>query len=203
MSQTSKNDKQRPAPAPDAEPAAPGATEALVPPPPPTPEAIEDLKSRAAKADEHWDRLLRTTADFENFKKRAARERQEAVSFANEALLAKLLPVVDNFEMALAAAGTAARDSVKSFQTGVEMICQQLKQALKETGLEEVDATGKVFDPNSHEAISQIESAEVPEGHVSQQIRKGYRLHGRLLRPAGVVVAKAPTAVTEEKADEP
>jgi len=155
---------------------------------------LEELKQRAAKADENWDRLLRQTADFENFKKRAARERQDAVKFANEGLIAKLLPVLDNFEMALAAAQTAPADGVKSLQAGVTMILQQMRQTLIEAGLEEIDALGKPFDPNFHEAVSQQEAADVPEGQVVQQLRRGYKLRERLLRPASVVVARKPAA---------
>jgi molecular chaperone GrpE len=159
------------------------------------PEQLAELKERAAKADEHWDRLLRTTADFDNFKKRAAREKQDAIKFANESLLQKLIPVLDNFDMALAATQTTAKgDAVQSLQTGVNMIYQQLKSALTEAGLEELDAAGKPFDPNVHEAVSQKETAEVPEGQVVQQLRKGYKFRDRLLRPASVVVAKNPAA---------
>jgi|SRR4051812_36519633 molecular chaperone GrpE len=159
-----------------------------------TPEQFAELKDRAAKADEHWDRLLRTTADFDNFKKRAAREKQDAIKFANEGLLQKLIPILDNFDMALSAAQTAQSDAVQSLQTGVNMIHQQLKNAMAEAGLEEVDATGKAFDPNLHEAVSQQETSEVPEGQVVQQLRKGYKFRERLLRPASVVVAKRPAA---------
>ena len=170
-----------------------------------SPEQIQDLKARAAKADEHWDRLLRTSADFENFKKRAAREKIDSAQYASASLIQKLLPVLDNFEMALAAAQTAtsARQGgapaddgkLASLQSGVQMIQQQFKNALVETGLEEIDATGKPFDPNFHEAISQQESAEKPEGTVLQQLRRGYKLKERLLRPATVIVAKKPAAV--------
>lgn len=159
-----------------------------------TPEQIDDLKNRASKADENWDRLLRTTADFDNFKKRAARERTEAVQYANMGLLQKLLPVLDNFEMALSAVQNAKDEKSSSVQAGISMIQQQLKGILAESGLEEVDATGKAFDPAWHEAISQQESADVPEGHVLQQLRKGYKLRDRLLRPATVIVAKKPAA---------
>jgi molecular chaperone GrpE len=156
-------------------------------------EQLSELKDRAAKADEHWDRLLRTTADFDNFKKRAAREKQDAIKFANESLLQKLIPVLDNFDMALAAAQTSGKgEAVQSLQTGVNMIYQQLKSALTEAGLEEVDAADKPFDPNLHEAVSQKVTAEVPEGQVVQQLRKGYKFRDRLLRPASVVVAKHP-----------
>jgi molecular chaperone GrpE len=162
--------------------------------PPPTPEQIEELKTRAAKADENWERLLRTTADFDNFKKRAAREKIEAAQYATFSLLAKVLPVLDNFEMALTAAQAAKETKNDSLQSGVLMIQQQLKNALVETGLEEIDAAGKPFDPNFHEAVSEQESAEVAEGNVLQQLRKGYKFKDRLLRPATVVVAKKPVA---------
>ena len=161
------------------------------------------MKTKAAKADENWDRLLRTTADFENFKKRAAREKIESAQYASFMLLQKLLPVLDNFEMALAATQTAtagtggkAPDDGKlaSLQSGVTMIQQQLKNVLLESGLEEINAAGKPFDPNIHEAISQQESAEVPDGSVLQQVRKGYKIKERLLRPAAVIVARKPAA---------
>ena len=154
-------------------------------------EQFEELKARATRADEYWDRLLRTTADFDNFKKRAARERQDAIKFANEALMQKLITVLDNFEMAQAAS-QGETDSLKALQEGIAMIYQQLRNALTEAGLEELDASGKPFDPNFHEAVSQQESAEVPEGQVLQQLRKGYKLRDRLLRPATVIVAKTP-----------
>ena len=174
----------------------PPETAAAVPSPLPplTPEQIEELQTRAAKADEHWERLLRTTADFDNFKKRAAREKIEAAQYANFSLIQKLLPVLDNFEMALAAAQTAPADKLASFQSGVAMIQQQLKTALTETGLAEIDAAGQPFDPNLHEAISEQESAAVAEGTVLQQLRKGYKLKDRLVRPATVMVAKKPAA---------
>ena len=159
-----------------------------------TPEQLEELKTLAAKADENWQRLLRTTADFDNFKKRAAREKQDAIKFANESLMGKIIPVLDSFEMALAATQNASGEGVKSLQDGVAMIHSQLKAVLTDAGLEEVDATGKTFDPNLHEAVSQQESAEVAEGNVLQQLRKGYRFRERLLRPATVIVAKKPAA---------
>jgi len=169
-----------------------GSTEALAPEPL-TAAQIEELKTRAAKADENWERLLRTTADFENFKKRAVREREDAVKYANESLIKKVVPVLDNFEMALAAAQNQAA-APQSLQAGVAMIHQQLRNLLLETGLEEVDATGKAFDPNWHEAVSQQDSVDVPEGHILQQLRKGYKLRDRLIRAATVVVAKKPAS---------
>jgi molecular chaperone GrpE len=159
-----------------------------------SPEELIELQNRAAKADDNWERLLRVTADFENFKKRAARERTEAAQFANTALLQKLLPILDNFEMAQAAAQSAQGGNLASLQAGIAMIQQQLKSALAEAGLEEMDASDKPFDPAFHEAVSQQESDSVPEGQVIQQIRKGYKFRDRLLRPSAVIVAKKPAA---------
>jgi molecular chaperone GrpE len=166
--------------------------ESEVPVPEPTADEINALKEQAGKAGEYWDRLLRLTADFDNYKKRAARERQEAVAFANENLLTRLLPVLDAFEMALAA--STSDSSAKSLQAGIVMVANQLKSALADAGLEEIDATGKRFDPNLHEAVSQEETTDVPEGEVIRQTRKGYKFRQRLIRPAGVIVAKAPAA---------
>ncbi|MBI3854004.1 MAG: nucleotide exchange factor GrpE [Verrucomicrobia bacterium] len=192
MTRTNTMNKPPPDADPPPEEAATSPTEALTPVEPPTltPEQVEDLKTKAAKADENWDRLLRTMADFENFKKRAARERQEAIKFANESLLRKFIAVLDNFDMAVSAAKDV--DSVESFKTGVGLIHQQFKNLLAEAGVEEIDATGKPFDPNWHEAVAQQETSELPEGQVLRQHRAGYKLRDRLIRPASVVVAKKP-----------
>jgi len=203
-----KHETQRPAPQGPgaAPPTGTGATptpDSGTPPPPTSPEAeldakeIEELKAQAAKAKEHWDKVLRTAADFDNFKKRVARERQEAAKYAHEPLLQKLLPVLDHFDMALAAANDATNTNVQSFQDGIQMICQQLKAALAEAGLEEINALNTPFDPHWHEAVSQVECPGVPEGQVVQQLRKGYKLRDRLLRPASVVVSKSPAETTE------
>jgi molecular chaperone GrpE len=181
------------------DPAAAAAPEAAEPPatveaPPVTVEELNELKKKAAKADENWDRLLRATADFDNFKKRANREKQDAIKFGNENLLQSLIPILDNFDMALAAAQNAGDGTGQSLRTGIEMVYQQMRKALADAGLEEVEAAGKLFDPNLHEAISQVETTEVPEGQVVQQLRKGYKLRDRLLRPATVIVARPPAA---------
>jgi molecular chaperone GrpE len=175
-------------------PPVPPATDApteLEAPKPLTSKELEELTAKAAQAQQNYDQLLRTAAEFENFRKRAARERAEAVRFANEGLLQRLVPVLDNFEMAMQAAN-APSTTVQAMQAGVGMIHQQLKAALGEAGLEEIDAAGQKFDPGMHEAVSQEESAEVGEGTVVRQLRKGYKLRERLLRPATVVVAKTP-----------
>ena len=172
----------------------PETPEPLVPTEPAalTPAQLDDLKTRAAKADEHWDRLVRTTADFDNFKKRAAREKQESVRYANEALMEKLVTVLDNLDMAISAAQNGSGDANSPLRAGIAMVQQQFKSILTEAGLEEMDATGRTFDPHSHEAVSERETTDVPEGQVLQQLRKGYKLRDRLLRPASVIVAKKP-----------
>jgi molecular chaperone GrpE len=153
-------------------------------------EEFEQLQAKAAKADENWERLLRLTADFENFKKRAARDRLDAIKYANEALLEKLIPVLDNFEMALASAPQT--ENADGFSKGVGMIYNQLKNVMTEAGLEEIDASNQPFDPAWHQAVSQKETDEVAEDSVVQQLRKGYKLRERLVRPATVIVAKPP-----------
>lgn len=180
-------------PFPEAEPSTPEAGADSAPTTPLTPEQVEALRTQAAQAGAHWDRYVRAVADLDNYRKRAAREKGEAAQAAVESILGKLLPVLDNFEMALAAAADPTT-TVESLRSGVTLIQGQLRQALTEAGLEEINALGQPFDPNFHEAVSQLPSAEVPDSHVLHQLRKGYRLRGRLLRPASVVVARPPTA---------
>lgn len=179
-------------PAPDAAPAADATTPPSPEQPALSPAEIAALQAKAAKSDEYLDHLRRSVADFDNYKKRTTRERQEAIQYANEKLLLKLLPILDNLDMAIAAAAAATSDDAKSIHTGVSMILQQFKSTLTEAGLEEINATGQPFDPNLHEALMQQETEDVPEGHVIQQHRKGYRLNGRLLRAASVIIARPP-----------
>jgi molecular chaperone GrpE len=158
-------------------------------------EQFQELQTKAAKADENWEKYVRAVADLDNYKKRAARERSDAIKYANEALIEKLLPIVDNFEAALAAANAPQGGSganIDSLKMGINMIYTQLKSFLTDSGVEEIDAAGKPFDPNLHEAVSQQATEDAPEGQVVQQMRKGYRYRDRLIRPAMVVVAKKP-----------
>lgn len=161
-----------------------------------SPEAIAELREKAAKADEHWERVLRQTAELDNFKKRSAREREDAVKYANERLIGQLLPVLDSFTMAVAAT-EAANTDVESLKTGVNMILTQFQGILRDMGVEELDAAGQPFDPSWQEAMSHQETTDAEDGSVLQQLRKGYRLKGRLLRPASVIVAKAPAKAPE------
>jgi molecular chaperone GrpE len=148
---------------------------------------LHQLALEAAK----WRELaLRTAADLDNFRKRVAREREDAMKFANQALLEELLPVLDNFEMGMQA---AASDPGSMIYIGMEMVRKQFADLLAAQGVSEVPADpGAPFDPLVHEAMLQEESATVPEGRLLRIMRRGFRLRERLLRPASVVVAKAP-----------
>jgi molecular chaperone GrpE len=159
----------------------------------PTAAQVEEWRAAALKLAEANERHLRLYADFENFKKRAQRERDETRRAAVESVLGRLLPVVDTFEMAMMAAQMPGT-SVETLRAGVQMIQGQLRGVLGEFGVEEIDAMGKPFDPLFHEAVSQQETLDVPEGQVVQQMRRGYRCRERLLRAASVVVARPPAS---------
>ena len=150
-----------------------------------TPE--EKLQQQVA---ELRDKLLRGQADWDNSRKRILREKEEAVRYSGEALLERLLPVLDNFEMGMQAARSAT--DAKAISQGFEMVLAQFQQVLREAGVEAIDAVGQPFDPHRHEALGHQESADHPEGHVIMQTRKGYKLKDRLLRPASVFVAGTP-----------
>lgn len=135
------------------------------------------------------DLALRTAAEFDNFRKRMAREREESMRYANQSLLEELLPVLDNFEMGMQA---AAKEQGSMIYVGMEMVRRQLNDFLLSQGAEELITEGKRFDPNLHEAVAQEEVDGVEDGAVLRVIRRGFKLRDRLLRPASVVVAKAP-----------
>jgi molecular chaperone GrpE len=164
----------------------------------PSAQELEELRARAAKAEEHWDRLLRTTADFDNFRKRSAREKQEAIKYANESLLTKLLPVLDSLDAAMAASNGPADPAADALHTGLSLVQQQFRTVLTDAGVEDINAAGQPFDPHFHEAVAQQECTDTPEGHVLQQLRKGYKLRDRLLRPASVIVSKKPAEPNTE-----
>jgi molecular chaperone GrpE len=157
-----------------------------------SPAAASDADSDDAMAglqadlDRFRDLALRSQADFENYKKRAAREKEDAVKYANSSLLQRLVSILDNFELGLAAAKTETEHS--PIYSGMVLVQKQLNDLLEENGLQAIEAEGKKFDPNLHEAIAH-ESSEAAEGTVIRQARRGYRFKDRLLRPARVVVS--------------
>lgn len=162
-------------------------------PPEPKAEVTEDSLVAQMQGDlqRFRDLALRSQADFENFRKRAAREKEDAVKFANTAFLERLIPIFDNFELGLNAARAGAENS--PILMGMDMVAKQLNDFLLGSGVEPVNGEGQTFDPNLHEAVAQEESATVAEGSVVRQLRRGYKLRERLLRPATVVVSKGIT----------
>src|ERR1700704_4052538 len=161
---------------------APGSTE----------DGDDPMASMQADLDRFRDLALRSQADFENYKKRAAREKEEAIKYANSVLLERLIPIVDNFELGLEAARGEGENS--PVFSGMSMVLKQLMDFLTEQGLQPIDATGQKFDPNLHEAIAHEPSEQFPEGVVTRQTRRGYRMKDRLLRPSSVVVSSGPAA---------
>jgi molecular chaperone GrpE len=157
---------------------------------------VEDLRS---ELDKYKDLALRSVADLDNYRKRVAREKEDAIRYANASFLERLIPVLDNFELGLQAAKVSA--SASAVLDGMGMVHKQLQDFLASCGVEIIEAQGQKFDPNLHEAIAQEETADVEDGVVLRQVRKGFRLRDRLLRPANVVVARAVAApVPETKA---
>ncbi len=163
------------APEPEAEPAEPGAAELR-------------------------DQLVRLAADFENFKKRTRREKEDIRKFANEGLLKDILPALDNLNRALA----HVEDRSNPLVQGIEMVAKQFVDILGGYGVTPVDSKGKPFDPAIHDAMGQTPSEEYEPGCIADEFEKGYMIHGRLLRPAKVIVATAPVApepAPEENSD--
>jgi molecular chaperone GrpE len=152
-------------------------------------ETMPELAALREDFEKFKDLYLRSQADLDNFRKRAAREREDAVRYANASLLERLLPVLDNFELGLDAARQSG-DGAESILQGMGMVQKQLQDFLRDSGVEVIDAVGAPFDPNVHEALGQEPSTEIAEGVVSRQIRRGYKLRDRLLRPAAVIVSK-------------
>ena len=154
---------------------------------PETPAAVEapDFEAEAARFK---DLALRAQADLDNYRKRAVREKEDSIRYANSTLLEKLLPILDNFELGLEAARSAP--DTASIVQGMSMVQKQLQDFLKAQGVEAIPAEGQVFDPGHHEAVAQEHSPGVPEGHVVRLLRKGYKLKNRLLRASSVTVSK-------------
>jgi len=143
-----------------------------------------------ADLDRFRDLALRSQADFENYKKRCAREKEDAIKYANASLLERLVAIVDNFKLGLEAARGESEQS--PIYSGMTLVLKQLNDLVAENGLQAIEAEGKKFDPNSHEAIAHEPSEQFPEGNVIRQTRRGYRFKDRLLRPSSVVVSSGP-----------
>ena len=159
------------------------------------------LEDARAKADEHWNQLLRVKADMENTRRRARQDVENAHKFALEKFALELLPIKDSLEMGLAAADGIVEnsDATAQMKEGTALTLKMLSTALEKFGIEAVDSTGDTFDPDKHQAMSMQESAEHKPNTVMSVMQKGYQLNERLLRPAMVVVSKAVTETSENE----
>jgi molecular chaperone GrpE len=147
------------------------------------------LETKTREVEAQQDRYLRTVAEFDNVRKRSAREREEYTRYANESLLRDILPVLDNLDRALQAART---EPATSLATGVELIQRELLRVLEKFGVTPFASVGQPFDPERHEAIARVQRPDLPDMSVAGETARGYLLHGRVLRPAMVTVAVAP-----------
>jgi molecular chaperone GrpE len=148
----------------------------------------EALETKTREVEAQQDRYLRTVAEFDNVRKRSAREREEYTRYANESLLRDILPVLDNLDRAMQAARS---ESATSLTTGVELIQRELLRVLEKYGVTPFSSVGQPFDPVRHEAIARVQRADLPDMSVAAETARGYLLHGRVLRPAMVTVAVA------------
>jgi len=145
-----------------------------------------ELEETKTRAEEYYSGLQRLKAEFDNFRKRTVREKDEAAKYASERIILSLLPIVDNFERALDS--TKTNKDFESFSQGIEMILRQLFKVLEDEGLKPIDAVGHQFDPNLHEALF-IEESDLKENTVLEELQKGYLLKEKVIRPGRVKVS--------------
>ncbi|HBV88131.1 nucleotide exchange factor GrpE [Desulfosporosinus sp.] len=146
-----------------------------------------ELTQAKAKADEHYNHVLRLQAEFDNYRKRTQKEKTEIIKHSTERLVAELLPVLDNFERA--ASSAQSNPDFNAFSQGVDMIYRQLQTALGKEGLKPIEAVGQPFDPNLHDAVLRVESDDHSENTVVEELQKGYYLKEKVLRPSMVKVS--------------
>jgi molecular chaperone GrpE len=158
---------------------------------------VQEMEKKAA---DNYDKYVRAVAELDNYRKRAIREKADAIKYGNENLLRDILPLVDNLDRALEHVGSS--DDLEAFKTGLKMLHEQLLCCLKKYGVEMIDAVGRDFDPNVHEAMLQVESDEHEASQVVSEFERGYLLNGRLLRPAKVCVCKRPTKEDRREREE-
>jgi len=148
------------------------------------------LQEAEKKAAENYDKYVRAVAELDNYRKRAVREKADAIRYGNETLIRDMLPLVDGMDRALEHACNS--EDFDAFRKGLQMLHEQLLGSLQKHGVERIDTAGKDFDPHVHEAMMQVESADHEDSRVIDEFEKGYLLNGRLLRPAKVSVCKRP-----------
>ncbi|OIN97361.1 nucleotide exchange factor GrpE [Candidatus Desantisbacteria bacterium CG1_02_38_46] len=150
---------------------------------------FKELEEKNNICKEYLNHLVRLKAEFENYKKRVERERQEYIKFANEQLLLHLLPVFDNLKLALENVNLSKNAELIN---GIKMIFKSLEDILIKNGLSRIESRGNIFDPHMHEAVEFVESDEFPENTVLEEIKEGYVLNGKVIRPARVKISKKP-----------
>jgi len=154
------------------------------------PTVDRELEEKARECAENYDKYLRAVAELDNYRKRAAKEKADAIKYGNESLIRELLPLADSLERALQHADKS--NDFESFKKGLGMLKDQLLCCLGKHGVEPIDCADKRFDPNYHEALMQVTSREHDNNQIVDELEKGYLLNGRLLRPAKVTVCKRP-----------
>lgn len=154
-------------------------------------EAEEKATEEASAEEQESERYMRLMAEFQNFKRRAAKEKTDIHAFANERIVSDLLPVLDNFERALGQEAEASEnEELKNYAKGMELIFEQLKAALEKAGVKEIEALGEDFDPNVHNAVMTEQTDKYEDGKISKVMQKGYKLNDRVVRPSMVAVNK-------------
>ena len=160
-----------------------------------------EIEAARAEASTNWDLYLRERADLENARKRHQRDKEDALRFANDRLLKEIIPVLDNLERAVEHAEQSDDDN-QGLLEGVNMTINQFRKALEDFGAKPINAIGTAFDPNLHQAMGQVDSADQTPNTVVTEFQKGYLLHDRLLRPSLVMLAKAPTEAAADSETE-
>lgn len=158
---------------------------------------VAQLEEEQKKGKEYFEQMLRIQADFENYRKRVNKEKQELHKYANESLLLEMLPILDNFQRALRVLEEHVTPENHKFYEGVEMIYKLLLALIRKNNVQELESVGKPFDPRFHHAIQQRETDEYPENTVIEEVMKGYLLNDRLLRAANVIISKSSSSDSE------
>ena len=148
----------------------------------------EELKKMALEREEYYNKWLKVHAEYENTRRRMEKEKLDSFRFANENIITRLFPIVDNFDMALDAMEKA--EDKTAVMNGIRLVQKEFHRVLDDNGVERIKTVGEMFDPNMHEAVTALETEVVPDGQIIEEVRTGYLLNGRLLRAAQVVVAK-------------
>jgi len=161
---------------------------------------LKILREEIAVKDDHYDKLLRLQAEFDNFRKRAAQDRAAFIKFANEGLILELVAILDDFERSIKS--VEQKKDFDLLHQGVDMISKQLHRLLEEKGLKRIKSMGEKFNPHEHEAIEVVEGGKNEEDTISEELQPGYTLNGRIIRPAKVKVVKKKTESNDQKAED-